>query len=76
MVFGWPVRYVQEWIWAVDQEILKQEDGSIILKMKTSGWYEVKRWVLGYGPEAEVLQLLELRTKISRSLKEARDVYN
>jgi predicted DNA-binding transcriptional regulator YafY len=69
-------RYIRERIWAVDQEIIEQEDGSIILKMTTSGWYEIKRWVLGYGPEAEVLQPVELRAEISRTLKEARDVYN
>ncbi len=57
-------RYIRERTWAVNQEIMDQEDGSIILKMATSGWHEIKRWVLGYGAEAEVLGPVELRKEI------------
>jgi len=61
-------RYIQERTWAVNQEISDQDDGSIILKMATLGWYEIKRWVLGYGAEAEILVPTKLREEIQREL--------
>lgn len=64
-------RYIKERIWAVDQEIIDQDDGSIILKMQTSGSFEVKKWVLGYGAEAEVLEPDDLRKEIMGELKES-----
>jgi predicted DNA-binding transcriptional regulator YafY len=60
-------RYIRERTWAVDQEIIEQGDGSIILKMTTSGWHEVKRWVLGYGAEAKVLRPEELRDEMAET---------
>jgi hypothetical protein len=32
--------------------------------MKTSGWWDVKKWVLSYGTEAEVIEPEELRGEI------------
>ena len=57
-------RYIRERIWAVDQQIIDQDDGSIILKLNTSGRYEIKKWVLGYGIDAELLQPADLREEI------------
>ena len=62
-------RYIRERIWAVGQEIIEQDDGSIILKMQTSGSFEIKKWVLGYGAEAEVLGPNELRDDINQETK-------
>ncbi len=62
-------RYIKERQWAEDQEIIEQEDGSIILKMATSGTFEVKRWVLGYGAEAEVLRPIRLRKELATEIK-------
>ncbi len=61
-------RYIRERIWSSDQKITKNDDGSIILEMKTSGRYEVKRWVMGYGPDAEVLEPDDLRQEISEDI--------
>jgi predicted DNA-binding transcriptional regulator YafY len=68
-------RYIRERTWATSQEIIDQEDGSIILKMATSGWYEIKRWVLGYGPEAEVLAPEELREEITKQVVDLANCY-
>ena len=35
-------RYIRERIWAIDQQIIDQDDGSIILNIKTSGRFQ--RW--------------------------------
>ena len=55
------VRYVKERKWSKNQEIVDQEDGSIILSMETSGWWDVKRWVLSCGRTAKVLEPEDLK---------------
>lgn len=43
--------------------------------MKTSGWWDVKKWVLSYGSDAEVLEPEELRKEIINDLKTACERY-
>mgnify|MGYP005637673911 CR=1 FL=1 len=69
------VRYVKERKWSKNQEIVDQEDGSIILSMETSGWWDVKRWVLSYGSTAKVLEPEDLRGEILAELRAAQDCY-
>lgn len=57
-------RYIKERRWSPNQKITIQKDGSIILKMTTSGLWDVKRWVMMYGSEAEVLEPEALRQAI------------
>jgi predicted DNA-binding transcriptional regulator YafY len=68
-------RYIKERKWSKSQEIIDQEDGSIILSMETSGWWDVKRWVLSYGSEATVLEPEILRKEIMDELKTAWELY-
>lgn len=68
-------RYIKERRWAKEQKITDQEDGSILLEMTTSGWWDVKKWVLSHGAEAEVLTPEELRKKIMEELQMARAKY-
>ncbi|MFZ4855685.1 MAG: helix-turn-helix transcriptional regulator [Desulfuromonadaceae bacterium] len=58
------VPYIRERQWAQEQKITTRKDGSIVLWMKTSGWYDVKRWVLSFGADARVLEPAHLRDKI------------
>jgi len=69
-------RYIKERNWSKNQEIIDQEDGSIILSMKTSGWWDVKRWVLSYGKGAKVLEPEKLRKEILAELIAAQDHYS
>jgi len=69
-------RYIKERVWAEGQEIVEQEDGSIILKMQTSGSFEVKKWVLGYGAEAEVLGSEKLRKEIAYDITKLNKTYS
>ncbi|MEK6589830.1 MAG: WYL domain-containing protein [Nitrospinota bacterium] len=68
-------RYIKERKWAKEQKITKQKDGSIIFDMKTSGWYNVKRWIMSFGADAKVLEPKELRKDIIRELKAAANNY-
>ena len=43
--------------------------------MSTSGWWDVKRWVLSFGADAKVLEPIELRKEIVEELSAAEDRY-
>jgi len=43
--------------------------------MKTSGWYDVKRWILSFGPEAELLEPEEMREEIKAAAQEMAELY-
>lgn len=47
--------YIRERQWAKEQNITDRKDGSIELWMKTSGWYDVKKWILSFGSDAHVI---------------------
>ena len=57
-------RYIRERRWAKDQSITDNPDGSILLELKTSGWLDVKRWILSFGAKAEVVEPENLRAEI------------
>ncbi|OGW06558.1 MAG: hypothetical protein A2889_08545 [Nitrospinae bacterium RIFCSPLOWO2_01_FULL_39_10] len=68
-------RYIKERKWAKEQSIAEQKDGSIILEMKTSGWFDVKKWIMSFGTDAKVLEPKELREDIIKELKAAANNY-
>ncbi|MBN1930291.1 MAG: WYL domain-containing protein [Desulfobacterales bacterium] len=63
-------RYIKEKIWATDQKIIDKVDGSIILSMTTSGYRDVKRWVMSFGKEARLLEPEGMKREIEKELKE------
>jgi predicted DNA-binding transcriptional regulator YafY len=54
-------RFIRERIWHESQKLEEHDDGSCTLEFLTQSLDEVKRWVLYYGANAEVLQPSELR---------------
>lgn len=68
-------RYIKERQWAKNQKIKEQKDGSIILEMKTSGFWDVKKWALSFGAEAKVLKPKELRQAIIKEFTNAMKCY-
>ena len=67
--------YVKERRWCKDQEITEKEDGEIEIRLRTSGRWDVKRWVLSMGAEAELLEPEDLREEIRRELQNCLDQY-
>lgn len=43
--------------------------------MKTSGWYDVKKWILSFGAEAELLEPEALRRDILGALSDTLLLY-
>lgn len=68
-------RYIRERQWAQEQKITKRKDGSIVLWMKTSGWYDVKKWVLSFGADARVLEPVHLQDKVRNEVEKMLNGY-
>ncbi len=63
-------RYIREKTWAENQHITTHPDGTITLSMTTSGFRDVKRWIMSFGKEAEILEPQEMKQEIEKELKE------
>ena len=62
-------RWVGEKIWHESQQAKKNPDGSLDLTFRVAGLDEIKRWVLGLGPEAVVLEPEALIEAVRESLE-------
>ena len=56
--------YVKERTWHASQKLTEQSDGSVIMEMDVGDLGEVRRWLIGWGAEAEVLEPLELAREV------------
>lgn len=68
-------KYIKERRFSPQQEVIDNPDGSITLKMNTSGWFDVKKWLLGFGAEAVVLRPEGLREEIAQEIRTALEKY-
>ena len=66
---GRAARFVPEYHWSDQQEIEEIGENQIIFKVKTGSREEIKKWVLGYGSEAEVLKPAELRKEMQLEIE-------
>jgi predicted DNA-binding transcriptional regulator YafY len=67
--------YIRERVWHSSQSITEDEDGSLTLHLKTAGLQDLKRWVLGYGKGAKVLEPTELIELVKAEIKQIYQVY-
>ena len=63
------VPWVLERQWHPKQKVKKHRDGSITLSFPAPALYEVKRWVLQWGSEAQVLKPKALRTELAQEAR-------
>ncbi len=68
-------RWIRERTWHETARIQEQMDGSCVLHLRVSGLDEVKRWVLQFGAEAEVLKPAKLRREVAGELGSAARQY-
>jgi len=64
---GW-ARWVGEKIWHESQKVKRNGDGSLELAFRVAGLDEIKRWVLSFGPEAQVLEPEKLKEMVRKDL--------
>jgi len=62
--------FLRERTWHISQQITEQDDGSMTLHLKVTGLKEIKRWVMGYGKGAKVLEPQELVDLVKDEIKE------
>ncbi len=59
-------RYVKEKVYHPTQINHWEEDGGLTIELQLRGFIEVRRWILSWGSECEVLEPAELRADIHR----------
>lgn len=67
--------YARERTWGTDQTEEITEDHSLILSFTAAGKDEIKRWILSFGPSAQVLNPPELIESVKKDLQEANLLY-
>lgn len=68
-------RWVEAEVWHPEQKSTVQADGSLVLEVPYSDQRELLLDVLKFGPEAEVLEPLELREEVRSRLRRALSQY-
>ena len=63
-------RWARERIYHHSQTIEELPDGALILRLQVAGTAEIKRWILSYGPEVEVIAPEGLRREIIADAKQ------
>jgi predicted DNA-binding transcriptional regulator YafY len=58
--------YIAEKTWHASQKLRPQTDGSVIFEAEVAGTEEIKRWILTWGAQAEVLSPKSLREELRR----------
>jgi predicted DNA-binding transcriptional regulator YafY len=69
-------RWIRERQWHPSQQIEELPSGELILRLKVGGLQEVKRWIMGYGPHAEVLQPENLRSQFKAEAEKMKKIYD
>jgi proteasome accessory factor B len=70
------VPYLLEREWHPTQKIEKAVDGGVILSLKVSHLYEIKRWILSWGSGVKALAPKELVKEIEGELKRTLVMYS
>ena len=68
-------RWMMEKVWHGTEQKLPQPGGALILKMHVPVTSELKRWVMSYGRDVEVLGPDELREMVQREVEELAERY-
>lgn len=59
-------KYIREKVWHPSQTLHNESDGGAVLEFSLRSLLEVRRWILSWGSECEVLQPPALRADIAR----------
>lgn len=68
-------RWIRERRYHASQQCSERADGSLEMTLALAGTSEVKRWLLGYGAEVEVLEPPSLRAEVEDEAKKLHKIY-
>jgi len=68
-------RWVRERRYHDSQETEELADGGLVLTLRVAGTAEVRRWLLGYGAEVEVLEPAGLRAEVAAEAEKLAKIY-
>ena len=66
---GFAARFVQEGNWHDSQEIENLREEHIRFSVKTGSYREIKKWILSFGREAEVIKPSKLREELKEEIE-------
>jgi len=72
---AYQARWVRERRWHATQRIEELPDGGLVLRLRSGGLDEIKRWVMSYGSHAQVLEPPELRAAVAREVGKMAEMY-
>jgi predicted DNA-binding transcriptional regulator YafY len=67
--------YIEERVWHASQQIVRRDDGAVVLSLQIAVDPALRCWVLGFGHQARVLKPTGLARDILEELEEAREQY-
>jgi predicted DNA-binding transcriptional regulator YafY len=68
-------RWIRERRWHPTARLQEEIDGSLLLHLKVAETSEIRRWVMQFGSEAEVLKPASLRKAVKEDLQAATKLY-
>lgn len=71
----WVARWIREDRWHKSQVFTDLQDGSLQVDMEVTGTVDVKRWILSFGRDAEVLEPEHLRRAVTYDVEVMGKVY-
>ena len=60
--------YVRERVWHPSQRLRERRDGSLEMRLATSGRKELTRWILSWMPHVRVLAPRKLRERVRQRM--------
>ena len=66
---------VKDQVWTFDQTMEEDKDGDIILSFMVSDFSEVKRDILSFGEHVKVLEPVELKRMVQKSIEKMGRIY-
>lgn len=71
----WVARWIREDRWHPSQRFTERSDGSLQVDLEVTGTVDVKRWILSFGRDAEVLAPEHLRKAVAYDVEVMGEAY-
>jgi len=72
----WVARWIREDRWHPSQRFTELSDGSLQVDLEVTGTVDVKRWILSFGRDAEVLEPAHLRKALAYDAEVMHETYS